>query len=113
MENLSFNNIMMDQIYGRPIKIFVHPLPETRCAGIRNIDFSHIQSRGLEFPHLIGRENCKVKNIRFNDCRFEKLSEEELPEYRHHGAACWDRKPELPMLKYTENVVFHNTEFAE
>lgn len=111
VENLSFSNIVMDQIYGRPIRIFVHPLPETRCAGICNLEFSHIQSRGLEFPLLIGRENCKLKNIRFSDCSFHKVSDEELPDYHHHGAACWDRKTEMPMLKHTENIAFHNTDF--
>ena len=112
VENLTFNNIIMDQIYGRPVKIVVNPVPETRCEAIRNIYFSNIHSRGLEFPHLSGREGCKLRNIRFSDCTFEKLPETALPEYNHHGAACWDRKTEKPVVAHAENVVFHNTEFT-
>ncbi len=112
IENLSFNNIVMDGIYGRPIKICMVQNPEARCKAIRNIYFSNIHSRGLEFPYLKGRPDCKIKNIYFTDCNFQKVSEDVLPDYQKHGAACWDRTEGEQMITNAENVVFNNTSFC-
>ena len=73
IENLLFNNIVMDKIYGRPIKIYIGQTDGTRCEAIRNIYFSKVVASGLEFPYLCGRKDNKIRNIYFNDCRFECL----------------------------------------
>ncbi len=54
IENLLFDNIVMDRIYGRPIKIYIGQTDDTRCEGIRNIYFSKIMASGLEFPYPCG-----------------------------------------------------------
>lgn len=112
IEHLSFNNIMMDAIYGPPIKIFIGQTPETRCNAIRNVFFSNVRSRGLEFPYLKGKSDCKLKNISFTDCSFEKVNDNELPDYQQHGAAAWDRSEGVQMITNAENVVFSNTSFS-
>ena len=55
----------------------------------------------------------KIKNIYFNNCRFECVSDQELPNFRQHGAADWDRKKETPIFKNVENIVLNNTVFSE
>ncbi len=112
IENLNFQNIVMDGIYGRPIKIIIADSRETRCKAIRNISFSNIRARGLEYPYIYGRKDCEVKNISFNNCSFERVSDETLPNYKHHGAAAWNRTNEsIIMIKCAQNVVFNNTSF--
>lgn len=113
IENLLFNNIVMDKIYGRPIKIYIGQTDGTRCEAIRNIYFSKVVASGLEFPYLCGRKDNKIRNIYFNDCRFECLSDEELPNFRQHGAADWDRSPGVPIFDNIENIVFNNTNFSK
>jgi len=112
IENLLFSNIVMDGIYGRPIKVYIGQTPETRCHEIRNLYFQNIRARGLEFPYLKGRSDCKLRNIYFTDCTFQKVSDEELPNYQKHGAASWDRSPEQPMMTDVENIMFSNTTFS-
>ena len=112
VENLMFSNIVMDKIYGRPIKITVGQQPETQCAGIRNLFFSNLYSYGLEFPYLLGKPDCKLKNIYFSDCRFVKASDQELPNYQQHGASSWNRVEGVQMVENAENVVFNNTSFS-
>ena len=113
IENLLFNNIVMDKIYGRPIKIYIGQTDGTRCEAIRNIYFSKVVASGLEFPYLCGRKDNKIRNIYFNDCRFECLSDEELPNFRQHGAADWDRSHGVPIFDNIENIVFNNTNFSK
>ena len=113
IENLLFNNIVMDKIYGRPIKIYIGQTDGTRCEAIRNIYFSKVVASGLEFPYLCGRKDNKIRNIYFNDCRFECLSDEELPNFRQHGAADWDRRHGVPIFDNIENIVFNNTNFSK
>lgn len=112
IENLSFSNIVMDSIYASPIRFFISPDTRVRCEAIRNIYFSGVRSRGLEFPWIVGRPEDTIKNITFSDCSFEKVSDEVLPAYRDHGAAAWDRPLNNTMFKHTENVVFNNTSFT-
>lgn len=113
IENLLFNNIVMDKIYGRPIKIYIGQTDGTRCEAIRNIYFSKVVASGLEFPYLCGRKDNKIRNIYFNDCRFECLSDEELPNFRQHGAADWDRSHGVPIFDNIDNIVFNNTNFSK
>ena len=113
IENLLFDNIVMDRIYGRPIKIYIGQTDDTRCEAIRNIYFSKIIASGLEFPYLCGKKDNKIRNIYFNDCRFECLSDEELPNFRQHGAADWDRSHGVPMFENVDNIAFNNTNFSK
>jgi tRNA(Ile)-lysidine synthase TilS/MesJ len=67
---------------------------------------------GLEFPVFAGRKDNFLKNITLSNCTFEKLSDEDLPDYRHHGAAVWDRPVNNVIFSYAENVVVNNTSFT-
>ena len=112
IENLTFSDIVMDGIYGRPVSITIDQ-EKLCCEAIRNLDFNNITARGLEYPLLSGNENCKLKNIKFNNCRFTKVKDEFLPNYKQHGAAYSGRKEGTQMIRNAENVVFNNTFFGE
>ncbi len=112
IENLSFDNIVMDGIYARPVKVYIPESEETLCEGIRNIYFSNIHARSLEFPYLMGKRDCKLKNICFSNCSFEKVAETVLPNYIQHGASRHDRSAGVQMITNAENVVFNNTSFT-
>lgn len=112
IENISFQNIVMDRNYAFAVKLFIDDSELTRCESIRNIYFNAVRARGLELLYLKGRENCKLENIRFSDCSFEKVSDSVLPDYVHHGAAAWDRKPGMPLLQNVKDVAFVNTSFS-
>ena len=110
IEQLSFNNIIMDGTYSAPIFIKVDNNKNTRCKAIRNLHFSHIQARGLELPYITGRKNCLLKNIYFNDCSFERIDWEDFERRSSHGAlAFWDSEYHSFYVKYAENVVISNT----
>lgn len=112
IENLSFSNIVMDSVYASPIRFAISEHKSVMCEAIRDIRFYGVRARGLEFPWIIGRPQNVIKNILFSDCSFEKVSDDVLPNYKHHGAASWDRPLNNIMLKHTENVVFNNTSFT-
>lgn len=87
VENISFSNIRMDEIYGSAIYVNVGSSPATRFAGFRNVSFSNIVCTCLELPYFCGREDAAVENIRFSDCSFEKCREEDFPaDRKRHGA---------------------------
>lgn len=112
IENLSFQNIVMDGIYAHPVKIAVSDVEHARVKAIQNIFFSNLHARGLEFPYIRGNAAHVVKDIRFSDCSFHKVSDSVLPDYRKHGSADWGRNVNAPILTHTQNVVFHNTAFS-
>ncbi|MBE6780656.1 MAG: hypothetical protein E7545_06740 [Ruminococcaceae bacterium] len=111
IENLSFDNIVMDDIYATPIAIDIADSRATRCKAIRNIHFSNIHSRGLEFPYFKGRKQNIIKNITLSNCTFEKVSDEELPNYKEHGAS-WGRPINNKIFTMVENVVLNGTSFT-
>ena len=113
IENLIFDNIIMDKIYDKPIMIYIGQTEETRCEAIRNIYFSRIIERGLEYPLLLGKKDKKISNVYFNDCKFECLSDEEKPNYKRHGAAAGGRRGDLPIFENVENIVLNNTVFTK
>jgi hypothetical protein len=112
IENISFDNIVMDSIYATPINVSIDDCAATKCNAIRNIYFSNIHASGLEFPFFAGRKQNIIKNITLNNCTFEKVAEEDLPDYRHHGAAAWDRPLDNKLFSYVENIVVNNTSFT-
>ena len=111
IENLKFQNIVMDRIYARPVMFLIEDHNRT-CEGIRNISFTDIYASGLEFPMLKGRKDCCLKDITFTNCKFVKESDETLPNYQQHGASAWGRRAGRQMVEYAENVVFQNTSFT-
>lgn len=112
IENLSFDNIVMDGICGRPICVTIDQSNEF-CEAIKDIKFSNITSRGSDYPIFVGTKDCKIKNIYFNNCSFKKVDDEELPNYLQHGAATSSRKMGAELFLNVENIVMNNTVFGE
>ncbi len=87
VENLTFSNIVMDKQCGSPIRLVLSDNSGTKCAGVRNIYFNNVHSRGPSLPKLIARADCHFENIWFNDCSFECTDGSEIPNRKSHGAA--------------------------
>ena len=89
VENLTFSNIQMKEIYGCPIYVYVgRDTEDTFFAGFRNVTFNNIQCTSLRMPYFNGREDGAVENVSFNDCTFEQMPESAFPlDKKQHGAA--------------------------
>ena len=113
VENLTFNNIIMDRNYSCPIFIRIADNEHTRCAGVRNIYFNHIYARAHQNIALVGRKNCKLKNIYFSDCNFEVTMPAPDDTVYQHGACIYrDGQLHMPEIRYAEGVHFNNTTFS-
>lgn len=111
IESLSFNNIVMDEIYATPIAVEIADCKATKCNAIKNLYFSDIHARGLEFPYFKGRKQNVIKNITLSNCTFEKVSDEEFPNYKEHGAV-WGRPINNTIFTHIENIVLNSTTFT-
>lgn len=89
VENITFSNIQMKEIYGCPIYVHVgRDIENTFFAGFRNVTFNNIQCTSLQLPYFNGRTDGAIENVRFNDCVFEKCKESDFPlDKKQHGAA--------------------------
>ena len=108
IENISFSNITMNNIYLRPIHIQICAGESTLCEGVRNLYFSNVFAETLSFPFITGREDCFVKNIRFSNCDFRKVKPEKLDYYFEPLL----KKIQPLLIQYAENVAFDNTTFS-
>ena len=86
IENISFDNIIMDNVYAEPVKIIVHDNPETKVDAIRNLYFSNIRAKGPRGIRLKGRAENHLDNIRFSNCTFEVTDYSAFPREEFHGA---------------------------
>ena len=112
IENLTFDNIIMDHVYGEPVKIQIPPNEETLVKAIRNLYFSHIHARGPRGINLSGREENHLDNIRFSDCTFEATDYSAFDNKKYHGPAKMeDSHGSYPKLAYCDRVIFDNVEF--
>lgn len=95
IENLTFNNIVIDRTCLHPIKAWISDSETTRCEYVRNISFNNVISRTGCFPLLVGRKNTYLENLTFSNCRFdigEKAGNGFSPRYvRNLKTDCiWD-----------------------
>lgn len=113
IENIRFSNIVMDRMLARPVQIEIDPCVTTRCAAIRNIVFSGMSARGLEFPLICGREGDYLENIAFRDCQFEKRAEQTRAElqWRLEGYAFYLRRPGARECAFVRNLSFSDVLF--
>lgn len=91
VEDLVFENIEMDGIYGRPVLMWMSPRPDSHVDAVRRISFRNVRSTGLEEPLFMGLEEKPFEDISFTNCEFRVVGDDVLPGYRRHGAAAWDR----------------------
>ena len=111
VENISFDNIIMDKITRYPVDINIGE-GQQMVEGIRNIYFSNIHSKSILMPQIVGRKENKVENIKFSDCSFKVYDGKDIESLEVHGYGSVKEISE-PMLKvkYAKNVVFDNTSF--
>jgi polygalacturonase len=114
IENLTFNNIIMDNNFAYPIKILIDERPETKVEAIRNIYFSNIHASSPCGFCLLGREENPLDNIRLSDCTFEVIDFSAFNNKDHHGA--WNKKDlpgPYPTFRHCDRVVMNNVEFRK
>lgn len=111
VENISFNNIIMEKITRYPVDINIGE-GQQMVEGIRNIYFSNIHSKSILMPQIVGRKENKVENIKFSNCSFKVYDGNDIENLEVHGYGSVKEISE-PMLKvkYAKNVVFDNTSF--
>ena len=112
IENISFNNIIMDKSYGPPIKIEVASNPETKVCAIRNIFFSNIRAdspAGLVFQ---GRESAKLENIKLSECEFETIDYSAFGDRDVHGGQSKEKNHgSFPKILHCKSLTFNNVQF--
>ena len=111
IENLSFQNIIMDNVYGEPVKIQIAPNEETQINAIRNLYFSGIHARGPRGIQLAGRAENHLDNIRFSDCTFEVTDYSAFNNRKYHGAQgeCQSHGG-YPKIVFCDRVIFDHVE---
>lgn len=77
IENILFDNIVMDRIFTHPIRLYMddHPGTHADIDCIRNITFRGIRARGLMWPSLEARPSCQPEHIEFCDCAFSLMEQ--------------------------------------
>ena len=101
IENILFENIAMDNIYHRPIVIYVDENLNVRCNAIKNIRFSSLHSTSLKYPVFSGREATPLGDIYFYNCSFSRKDEID-----------GEKSENFDMIqKYADKLHFVNTEF--
>ena len=80
IENLSFNNIVIDRTERYPVNIVVYESEITKCEYVRNIQFNNINSKTKLPPRIIGRKNTYIEDISFTNCRFDVAEKAHLGE---------------------------------
>lgn len=103
IENLIFDNIIMDRMYSNPITFFIDERDYIRCNRINNIRFSNIHATGLKPPKFIGREQNHLGDIYFYNCSFTISDEVDGEKSKHE---------EIERV-YAENLHFTNTFYTD
>ena len=79
-------------------------------AVVRDLTFSNIHATGLQFPFFEGRPGNALKNFTLSNCSFRKLTDEDLPDWMHHGGAPYQRAKREPFA-HVEGFVYSNVRF--
>ena len=111
IDNLSFENIVMDDMYAAPIFIYIAEDETVKCNAIRNVYFSNVHAKGLVLPFIKGREGNIVENIHFTNCTFVGVTKDQPEKYLRHGEATWCRAQSGMMFQYVKNIVMNQTTF--
>ena len=113
IENLTFSNIIMDKQCSYPVFVSLADNDYTHIAAVRNLHFSHLHSRGPEFPYLQGKPDCPIENVTFSDCTFEVTDGSEFDNRASHGPIQVKDLEYHPMhVRHVKNLHFNNTEFT-
>lgn len=111
VENISFNNIVMDKITRYPIEIIIAD-GQQLVDSIRNIYYSNIHSKSMLMPQIVGTKEHKIENIRFSDCSFKVYDGRDIENLETHGYGFVKELSEPQIkIKHAKNVVINNTSF--
>lgn len=114
VENITFSDIQMNEIYGCPIYVYVGREENTLFDGFRNVTFNNIRCSSLQLPYFNGRKDGAIENVSFNNCVFEKYRDEDFPlNKKQHGAALGSvtKIPSDPVTNVI-NLEYNNTRFV-
>ena len=111
IENLLFDNIVMDKMYASPVFVYIDDNEAVMCDAIRNICFTNIRAEGLLLPYIKGRRTNPVENVQFCNCTFRGVTEDDPALYLRHGEARWCRPESGQLFHYAKNVVMNNASF--
>ena len=111
IENLSFENIEMREMYASPIFVYIDDNDAVLCDAIQNVTFRNVRADGLLLPYVRGRAANVVENLRFDNCSFRGVTEDNPALYRRHGEATWCRPKNGEAFRYVKNIVMSNTTF--
>lgn len=110
IENISFNNIIMSEIYGCPIKI--QCVAAAKISAMKNIYFNGLHANSLQHILMDGLADKPIENVRFSDCDFEIINKKDFGDRHFHGSQKLDGGTQLPIIKHVKGLVFHNTTFS-
>ncbi len=111
IENLLFNNIVMDKTAGSPIKMILDKSEDVMIDAVRNIRFSGIHANGPKMPLIHGRPSCRIENIYFDGCSFTVTDGREFDNLTNHGSNMHGDTYHIS-LEYVDNIRFNNTDFS-
>jgi len=77
---------------------------------VRDIRFNNVHAKSLEHPLISGRPGNPLKRFSFTDCSFRKVSDDELPGWKRHGPALWERVQKTT-FEHIEGFTYNNTRF--
>lgn len=112
IENLSFDNIVMHRVCCEPIKVHLMESEHSHIKCVRNLYFSNIHASGPHFCTLIGKEECPLENIYFNDCTFEITDGKEFDNAISHGAISFLPGYEPMKIQHVKGWKLNNVEFT-
>lgn len=109
IENLNFSNITMDRNYFEPI--FIQITENNLCRGIQNIYFQNFHAFCAHMPAIIGRKDCKPKNIYFTNCHFTQKDPKEFENNQWAPKGGFDFTM-IPYFRMVDHLVLQNTEMS-
>lgn len=115
VENLLFENVVMDRLNARPVDIRIAPnAAVTRCEGIRNIRFANMTCTGLEFPRILGRTENPIEDVSFSNCSFTKVPDVTAgyENWRNEGYSRILRAAGEPERAHVRRLSFVSCEFS-
>ena len=102
-ENIVFEDIEMESIYGRPFLAHIHPdANNLKFDGFYNVCLRNVRANCAVGPLLRGRKENPIKGVRFENCQWN-IFENKFDSYRRHGAASWDRRQNEENIFYIED----------
>lgn len=113
VENLTFSNIIMNEVCSEPVRIYLEENEYARLARVKNLYFSNIHAKGPHFFTIIGREDCVIENVCFNDCDFEITSGKEIANRFRHGATSFWTDDYYPMsIRFVNGLRVNNCRWS-